>query len=233
MKRYIAFFLFIGILIGQTYSLEVLGIKAADITQTIHDTGAIEYTTQTRGIFDLVWPSKNYYRVKYDSQSFGVKNWAKNIIQGEDKFSQYATIDSSGNLTYNKIDSLRIQRPIQNIFSLLAMVQSKKAKEIDTKWFNYEHEGVLGQARFVWADTSNAWNGIDSILCDHYRLDIVLSDSLPGINKNSDYFMNQIILEGIIKELWVSRNEPRYIITAKLKISWFPVIARIVEPKEG
>lgn len=232
MKRYIASFLFIGALIGQTYSLEVLGIKAADITQTIHDTGAIEYTTQTRGLFDLIWPSKNYYRAKYDSQSFGVKNWSKNILEGENKFSQYAIIDSSGNLTYDKNDSLRIQRPIQNIFSLLAMVQSKKAKEIDTKWFNYEHEGVLGRARFVWADTSNAWNGIDSVLCDHYRLDIALSDSLPSINKNSDYFMDQIILEGIIKELWVSRKDPKYIITAKLKISWFPVIAKILEPKE-
>lgn len=232
MKRYIASFLFIGALIGQTYSLEVLGIKAADITQTIHDTGAIEYTTQTRGLFDLIWPSKNYYRTKYDSQSFGVKNWSKNILEGENKFSQYAIIDSSGNLTYDKNDSLRIQRPIQNIFSLLAMVQSKKAKEIDTKWFNYEHEGVLGRARFVWADTSNAWNGVDSVLCDHYRLDIALSDSLPSINKNSDYFMDQIILEGIIKELWVSRKDPKYIITAKLKISWFPVIAKILEPKE-
>ena len=52
------------------------------------------------------------------------------------------------------------------------MIQNVSFLEIDTKWFSFEHETQAGRARFLWADSSNVWNGIDSIICDHYRLDI-------------------------------------------------------------
>ena len=232
MRKSIALVFFIELLIAQAYSIELFGIKIVDINQTINDTGSIEYTTQTRGIFDFIFPAKNEYKAEYDPKLFNVKTWSKSIIQGETKIFQSAVVDSSGLLTYDKKETLIIKKPFQNIFSLLAMVQSKEAKDIDTKWFNYEHEGVLGRARFVWADSSNAWNGIDSILCDHYRLDIELSDSLQSINENSDYFMEQIVLDGIIKELWVSRKNPKNIIVAKIKMSLFPVIANMQKTKD-
>ena len=56
------------------------------------------------------------------------------------------------------------------------MVQSRPYHKIDTKWFDFEQEGQIGQARFVWADTSNTWNGQDSVMCDHYRLDINIEE---------------------------------------------------------
>ena len=55
----------------------------------------------------------------------------------------------------------------------------------------YEHEGQFGKARFLWSDSSNVWDGHDSILTDHYRLDIIITDSSPSINTR-DYFMNNI-----------------------------------------
>ena len=86
-------------------------------------------------------------------------------------------------------------------------------------------EGLIGKARFVWADTSNAWNGKDSILCDHYRLDINITDKSDKFLDRTDYFMEEILADGVVRELWVSRKKPKRIIRASLKTTWFPVSA--------
>ena len=95
------------------------------------------------------------------------------------------------------------------------MAQSYDKDFLDTKWFQYEHEGQFGKARFLWSDSSNVWDGHDSILTDHYRLDIIISDSSQKIN-TSDYFMNNIANDDSIKELWVSRKNKRNIIAASI-----------------
>ena len=102
---------------------------------------------------------------------------------------------------------------------------------LDTKWFQYEHEGQFGKARFLWSDSSNVWDGHDSILTDHYRLDIIISDSSQKIN-TSDYFMNNIANDDSIKELWVSRKNKRKIIAASIKMRYLYIRAKIVRNKE-
>ena len=44
--------------------------------------------------------------------------------------------------------------------------------------------------------------------------------------------MEQIVLDGIIRELWVSRKNPKNIIVAKIKMSLFPVIANMQKTKD-
>ena len=100
---------------------------------------------------------------------------------------------------------------------------------LDTKWFNYEHEGQLGKARFIWADSSHIWNGKDSTLCDHYRLDININEALGQFMANSDYFMEEVIREGVVRELWVSKEIPKKIIQVRIKTKWYPVLATINE----
>ena len=99
-------------------------------------------------------------------------------------------------------------------------------KYLDTKWFPYEHEGKLGRARLIWADSLNQWSGRDSILCDHYRFDIEITDTTRQV-KTSDYFMNNIIRSDCVREIWVSREIPKNIIAAKVSIGSIPIIARI------
>ena len=70
----------------------------------------------------------------------------------------------------------------------------------------FEHEGRLGNARFLLADSSKAWNGRDSILCDHYRLDLKIIDTLNKIENSKDYFMKNIIDDSFVRELWVSKH---------------------------
>ena len=114
---------------------------------------------------------------------------------------------------------------------MLAMAQSYDKDFLDTKWFQYEHEGQFGKARFLWSDSSNVWDGHDSILTDHYRLDIIISDSSQKIN-TSDYFMNNIANDDSIKELWVSRKNKRKIIAASIKMRYLYIRAKIVRNKE-
>ena len=77
----------------------------------------------------------------------------------------------------------------QTLFTLLAMIQHRGADAMDTKWFSFEHEGQTGKARFLLADSQNVWNGKDSIMCDHYRLDLNLSNNSGKFLEKSDYWL--------------------------------------------
>ncbi len=229
MRNLLILFIIICFASGQSYSVSVFGIPAADVEQTIHDSGKIEFTSQNRGIFDLFWPAKNVYDAIYDSNSFALKSWSKTVKQGEFNQKVSGKVDFLGYLVYNDKTMIEIPQNIYTIFTLLAMVQSRPYHKLDAKWFDFEQEGQLGQARFVWADTSNTWNGKDSVMCDHYRLDINIEDEENKLDKRSDYFMEEVLADGVVKELWVSRKKPKRIIRATLKTKWFPVLATINE----
>ena len=70
------------------------------------------------------------------------------------------------------------------------------------------------------------------ILCNHYRFDINITDSLTSVSKYTDYFMEHIILSGVVREVWVSRVKPKKIIAAKVKTNWISLWAHIIETKE-
>ena len=155
-----------------------------------------------------------------------MKSWGKKVKQGIYKSSLDAKVDSIDNvLKYGK-ESIQIAEPIYTIFTMLAMVQTLPYDILDTKWFPYEHQGKIGEARFLWSDSSMVWAGKDSIMCDHYRMDINILDSTFSIKGKKDYFMKNIIDENYIKELWVKRKKKREIIKARVKNNWVTFIAR-------
>ena len=83
------------------------------------------------------------------------------------------------------------------------------------------------------ADSSIAWDGKDSILCDHYRLDLEIVDTLNTIEISKDYFMKNIIDDSFVRELWVSRRPKRQIIFAKVITPWVTLKAQINATKEN
>ena len=155
-----------------------------------------------------------------------MKSWGKKVKQGQYKSSLNATVDSVDNVLKYGEESIQIAEPIYTIFTMLAMVQSLPYDILDTKWFPYEHQGKIGEARFLWSDSSMVWSGKDSIMCDHYRMDINILDSTFSIDGKKDYFMKNIIDENYVKELWVKRKEKREVIKARLKNNWVSFIAR-------
>ena len=70
---------------SQHYNVYVLGLHAADVVQEKVTAGLIKYTTQNRGIFDLIWPASNFYTTNYDTLDFRFINYEKKIEQNSDK----------------------------------------------------------------------------------------------------------------------------------------------------
>ena len=227
------YLLFLGKIIGQSYQVTILGYHTTDINQTIHDSGRIEFRTQNRGLADIIWPMSNYYNTLYDVETYALKEWSKNIKQGTFKNKNNCMVDSEGDLLYNNHDPINLSKPVHTIFTLIAAVQTGFSDDLDTKWFNFEHEGQLGRGRFIWADSSMAWNGNDSVLCDHYRLDLDITDTLKKIEGSKDYFMKNIIDDRFVRELWVSKNIEKHIVLARVHTPWISLTARINSHKEN
>ena len=220
----------VSIINSQQYTVSILGLTASDVFLEM-GSDSIEFNTQSRGLVDAIWPTKNNYSAKFNPDDFSMISWGKNISQAGYKKSLYGEIDSSDLIIYDSKNEIKLQKKTQNIFTMLAMVQKRDSEYLDTKWFHYENAGSLGKARFIWADSSNAWDGQDSILCDHYRFDIEILDSTKHI-KTTDYFLNNINESDLVRELWVSKSNPKKIILAKINNGFLTVTARIkIDPK--
>ena len=102
-------------------------------------------------------------------------------------------------------------------------------KELDTRWFSFEHEGQLGKARFVWSDTATITYRKNKVLCDHYRLDIIINDDSVKFWENSDYFMEKIVASDIVRQLWISRESEKRIIQASINTMGLTLLAQIYE----
>ena len=230
--KYIFIYLLLTLKIfGQEYSIQVLGFHICDVNQNITNSKRIDFSTQNRGLFDFFWPAKNNYSTEFDPQDYSIKKWNKTVNQGSYKKSLSAFLESDKTMIYSNNQKLKLSPPVYTLFSLIAMIQFYDRDLIDARWFRYEHEGRIGKARFLWADSSNAWDGKDSILCDHYRFDILITDS-SDVVKNNDYFMKYIINKNSVREVWVSKEKPKRIIAAKVELPFFNFYAQIVRNKE-
>ncbi|MBI88791.1 MAG: hypothetical protein CMG60_01780 [Candidatus Marinimicrobia bacterium] len=213
-------------LFAQEYSISLWGIHIADVSIKNKD-DEIRFSAQSRGIVDFLWPTNNTYSARYDSEDYSLKSWEKTIYQGNNRSSLSGKIDSNGHIIYDD-KKINTQTPTHNVFTMLAMASEKEKDELDTKWFEFEHEGNTGKARFLWSETSNVLRGKDSVLCDHFRFDIIINDTTHNV-KNSDYFMNNIISPTGVRELWISTSEPRQIVLAKYQFDFFTVVGQIID----
>ena len=215
---------------AQEYSISIFGFHAADISIN-RDSASSEFQINSRGIFDLIWPTSNNYKTVFDENNYSIKVWEKTIKQGSNKVKLSGSVTSDGYMKYKDEGGIKIDIETQTVFTILEMAIMMDRKYLDTKWFPYEHEGRLGRARLIWADSLNRWSGRDSVFCDHYRFDIEITDSTKKV-KTSDYFMNNIIRPDCVREIWVSKEIPKNIIAAKVSLGPIPIIARIQIDKE-
>ncbi|MDP7272431.1 MAG: hypothetical protein QGI47_02225 [Candidatus Marinimicrobia bacterium] len=230
MKKVVILCILMKCISAQDYIISVFGFPVAEVKQTRSHHSTITFETRNTGIADLIWPAKNFYSAQFDSASFGIRGWDKKIHQGEFKKKLSADFNpATTELIYSSKNKVQITDKTQTIFTLLAMVQAADYRELDTHWFPFEHEGQLGKARFVWSDTATINYRKNKELCDHYRLDIIINDDSGKFRENSDYFMDEIIASGIVRQLWVSRETQKRIIQASIKTMGLPLIALIDE----
>ena len=207
---------------SQEYSVEILGLSAAKIKQTLSSDSVI-YRIETDGLVDLFYPLENTYYSIFDPKDYGIIKFSKEIDEKDLKTKRSAIKDSLNFFKYSSSETVKLNTDTKNIFTLLSMVQNLSYLEVDTRWFDFEHESQTGQARFLWADSSNVWDGKDSIICDHYRLDIKIMENGDQNLKETDIFMKNIVKEEVTREFWVSKKKPKRIIQAKIKNKNYPL----------
>ena len=226
MKILSAVILVINTIYSQSYEVSCFGLHVAQIKQKIYKAGRIDWEVQSRGIIDLIWPLKNNYTTFYNTETFELKSLEKNIKQDLNKYTLKAKMDSTNNYLAYDVQQIKNEGPFHTFFTMIAMVQSSPIESIDTKWFPYEYEGKTGRSRFLWADSLKIWGGKDSIMCDHYRMDINITDSTYVVNNTKDYFMEHINDSKHIKEVWIKRGKNKTIVQAGVKNDWITLLAK-------
>jgi len=227
MKRLLhILFLCFCIIHAQDYKITFLGLPAVDVNMAM-DENKINFSVQTVGLINLIWPTENQYAVTYNSSHFGLLNYEKKIKQGTNKYKLTAKYYPEDSTLHYEQTTLKRVPEIQTIFTLLAQVQKEPIDAIDTKWFPMDHDGQLFSARLLWADTSTITIEDSSIICNHYRLDIKAEEDVTSLHEQSDYFMNNIVAPEAVRQLWVEKSGRRRIIQASVKIYGINIVARI------
>ena len=221
INLFFAFFLMISSGYSQKYELSILGFPIGSLSQK-KEKNTINFSIKSTNLFEIFLKFDNTYFTTFDPTNYNIINFKKTIKQDK-KITSYAKLDSLNNIIYDDKNKIKLLDNSKNVFTLIFMIQKEDYTSIDTKWFNYEHEGNIGKARFLWADSSFVFYNKDSVLCDHYRLDIKLDKPIKDIINNPDYFMNNIIDENSIKEFWVSKKIPKKIVAAKIKFNTIPI----------
>jgi hypothetical protein len=227
MKRllYILFLCF-WFIHAQDYKITFFGLPAVDVNMAV-DENKINFSVQTVGLINLIWPTENQYAVTYNSSHFGLLNYEKKIKQGTNKYKLTAKYYPEDSTLHYEQTTLKRVPEIQTIFTLLAQVQKEPIDAIDTKWFPMDHDGQLFSARLLWADTSTITIEDSSIICNHYRLDIKAEEDVTSLHEQSDYFMNNIVAPEAVRQLWIEKSGRRRIIQASVKIYGINIVAKI------
>lgn len=213
---------------AQNYEIDFLGIPWVAVTMDHSVTGQLDFQTKTLGLIDSIWPVDNNYSTKYDPSTGAVQSHQKKINQGSYHNDMEFVVDENGLITYN--DEIKIQRSTdtQTIFTMLARINQVRVKDLDGVWFPMEHEGQLYRMRLLWADKEELEVDSKTFNCDHFRLDIEPTEmESVEIPASSDYFTDYIVHPDCVRQLWVSKKDPRKIIQASVKLFGFTLTAKI------
>ncbi len=187
----------------------------------------LNFNTKTVGLIQSIWSVDNHYKTEFDSLTFGVRKYTKNIQQGS--YSgilncKYNPTDSTLNYDGNLVS---VPDSIQNIFTLLARVSQQSPEYLDTKWFPMNHEGSRHRARFLLAGVENLEIGDENISCDHFRLDIEQTGEASIQVSPYDYFMDHVASAKALRQIWVEQTDKRRIVKASVSVYGMTVTAEL------
>jgi len=211
---------------GQNYTVTIFGFPFVSVSMD-KTSGELSFYTETTGLLDYLWPTENTYYISYDSSDYDFEQLKKNIQQGSTKYSTNAEYNHENEQLFYGDIALNRPPEIQTIFSMLVRVQEQRKEDLDTKWFPLEHDGQLFEARYLWAGVDTLLINRDEKICDHYRLDIKAVDDVTSLPEQSDYFMNNIVAEKAIRQIWVEKTHPKRIVQASVKLNGLNIIATL------
>ena len=210
------------------YDLTIFGIKCGEIIYHYPENDKLYITARSTGLIDYFFPFRNDYNTSFDISSYGIRHYKKIVRQGEFKQRFSGKWDSSLNeIVYDKFDSFQRADSCMTIFTFLARISREPGGLIDTQWFTMEHEGNLFKSRVLIADTVKIKSSGNTILCNHFRLDLIPSNNQIKMLDRSDYFSQNITRPEAIKQIWVEQKPPGRIMEASVKIGPITVTATL------
>ncbi|MEE8335224.1 MAG: hypothetical protein V3S48_02175 [Candidatus Neomarinimicrobiota bacterium] len=212
------------IVFGQSYRIHVHNFSIAEAALVWKEAGQVELSYNTVGPADLIWNQHNYYKTSFDSLTFGLKNFKKNIKQSN--FNQKIEIKyQDGTLNYDE-KFLPREKNIKTIFTLMSLLRNEAAHSLDGINYLLDHEGKLFDARFLWSDTTRLTS--ENILCDWYRLDLKQAVQSDSFYEDTDTFMEYVAKTDLVRQIWVERFGNRRIIKALIIVHGLPFEAVII-----
>ncbi len=235
MKKIYYFILYLSLLefafgYGDTlfYNLSVYGLKCGELSYTSQENNRLTIKTNSSGLINYIFPFKNEYDVLFDSSTFIINNYSKNIKQGEFKQKLKGEWNPSTNsIEYENLSSFKRPNPCLSIFSFLFMLNQKSYKYLDTKWFDLEHEGNLFKSRVLLSESVNLTYNGKSISSHHFRFDLIPKSNTIKMLNRTDYFSQNITHPEAIKQIWVSKAPKKKILKASVKIGIIEIIATL------
>lgn len=229
MKIVVLAALFLGFtsLRAQSYDLTFYGISCGSIVIEQPGAGEINFTTTSTGLIDRVWPFSNHYETRYDTTSYGLRYFKKTIRQSDRRESFIQVWDERKRGFIVERDTIPGQPDSRSIFTLLASVRIEDRERLDARWIAMDHEGRSYRARWLWADSTRLFALGDSLVCDHYRLDIKPDAKTGKSLAPPDYFMENIIRPEAVRQLWVERHGKKRIIKASFCESFLTLEAMV------
>lgn len=203
-----------------------MGIPIVEVSME-SSSNVLNFNTKTVGLIQSIWSVDNHYKTEFNSLTFGVRKYTKNIQQGS--YSgilncEYNPTDSTLNYDGNLVS---VPDSIQNIFTLLARVSQQSPEYLDTKWFPMNHEGSRHRARFLLAGVENLEIGDENISCDHFRLDIEQTGEASIQVSPYDYFMDHVASAKALRQIWVEQTDKRRIVKASVSVYGMTVTAEL------
>jgi hypothetical protein len=220
-------------LTAQAYSLKILGFTIGNAAMDIRgdNDSIIEFTTESQGLMNVIFPFNNSYTTAFDTVSFGIRDYEKKISQGGFKQKLHSSWDPQTKIINYESRTIPRENECHNIFSLLARTQAQGRDSLDTHWLDMEHEGQLYRARLLWNDSVDIEIDQEIIPCDHYRLDLQLmsedTDS-EDLLEETDYFSRYIIHPKAVRQIWISKVFPNNIIKTSVKLYGITIEALIL-----
>lgn len=186
---------------GQDYDVKIWGINIGEATLEQLSENEVSLTIKANDLINNYYPLELDLNSKYN-WNYSVIESNKNVKQGRDKY-QYSSKHYNNVVIYDEKDSIETKIYTHSFLSLLVRVINSPINDVDTKWFNFENEGIIYEARPLWNDTTLVNIGNEEYLCDHYRIDLKIVDETKKLFNETDYFNELFFDINSIRQIWV------------------------------
>ena len=136
----------------QDYDVKIWGITVGEPKLEQLSENEVSLTIKANDLINNYYPLELDLNSKYN-WNYSVIESNKNVKQGRDKY-QYSSKHHNNVVIYDEKDSIEIKINTHSFLSLLVRIINSPIDAVDTKWFNFENEGIIYKARPLWNDTT-------------------------------------------------------------------------------